>query len=230
MILEAQKLCKVYQQDSRALSAVDDASLSIAEGEFVCVAGRSGSGKSTLLNILTGLLTPTSGTVIFEGQNYAAMDDEALSRLRRTRLGYIMQGVSVLPNFTVLQNLILPYALPRYDDSLVENARLTLEQTGIAHLASQYPSNLSGGELRRVAIARTLLMSPRLLVADEPTGDLDEETAAEVMRLFGSIVADGTAILMVTHDTEAIGCASRVLTMKAGRLSPALEKPPAPQA
>ncbi|MDR1616106.1 MAG: ABC transporter ATP-binding protein [Syntrophomonadaceae bacterium] len=217
MILEAREIKKEYQQDDSSFFAVDGVSLTIDEGEFICVAGRSGSGKSTLLNILAGLLTPASGSIVFEGREYSGMNDGELSELRRTRLGYIMQGHGVLPNFTVLQNVILPYVLPKHDDSLIEKALSILEQVGIRPLASRYPSGLSGGELRRVTIARALLMSPRLLIADEPTGDLDEETASEIMRLFAAIVKNGAAILMVTHDTDAINYADRVYTMKAGR-------------
>ncbi|MDR0424992.1 MAG: ABC transporter ATP-binding protein [Clostridiales Family XIII bacterium] len=220
MIIEAQGIKKAYQHEDRLFMAVDDVSLSIGEGEFVCIEGRSGSGKSTLLNIMAGLLAPTAGSVAFEGREYGGMDDSGLSELRRTRLGYIMQGYGVLPNFTVLQNVLLPYVLSGRGGGLAESALAILEQAGIRQLAQRYPSGLSGGELRRVAIARALLMSPRLLIADEPTGDLDEETASGIMGLFAAAAKNGTAILMVTHDKDAAGYADRIHTMKAGRLVP----------
>jgi putative ABC transport system ATP-binding protein len=199
--------------------AVDDASISVERGEFVCIVGRSGSGKSTLLNMLAGLLTPDAGGVAFDGLAYDGMNDDAMSFLRNTRLGYIMQGYSALPNFTALQNVMVPSSLFKRDGDCSRRALELLELVGIRELASQYPSRLSGGELRRVSIARALLASPDLLLADEPTGDLDEETAADVVRLFADVAREGTAVLMVTHDAEAAGRADRRLTMRSGRLT-----------
>ncbi|MDR3354059.1 MAG: ABC transporter ATP-binding protein [Synergistaceae bacterium] len=219
MILEAREIKKQYHRDNILFSAVNDVSLSIGEGEFVCIVGRSGSGKSTLLNILAGLLTPTSGSVSFEGREYGGMNDGELSRLRNTRLGYIMQGHNVLSNFTVLQNVLLPHIFFKRDDDPTDRALSLLEQVGLRPLASQYPSSLSGGELHRVSIARALLMSPGLLIADEPTGDLDEETVSEIMGLFAGIVSKGTAVLMVTHNSDAASYADRMYTMQSGRLS-----------
>jgi putative ABC transport system ATP-binding protein len=130
-----------------------------------------------------------------------------------------MQGHSVLPNFTVLQNVILPHTFFKRDDDPSDKAFSLLEQVGLRPLAFQYPSSLSGGELRRVSIARALLTSPKLLIADEPTGDLDEETASEIMELFSAIVKKGTALLMVTHDLDAANYANRLYTMKSGSFS-----------
>ncbi|MDR1069345.1 MAG: ABC transporter ATP-binding protein [Gracilibacteraceae bacterium] len=218
MILTARALRKEYSRGGRPFLALDDVSLSLAAGEFVCLTGRSGSGKSTLLNILAGLLTPDAGSVSFAGREYGAMDDKDLSRLRNTRLGYIMQGHSLLPNFTVLQNVILPRVLFRRADDPTARALDLLEQMGIRQLAAQYPASLSGGELRRAAITRALLPAPELLLADEPTGDLDEETAADIMRIFAAVTEKGTAVLMATHDAEAVSCGRRLLTMRSGRL------------
>jgi putative ABC transport system ATP-binding protein len=219
MILEARGVSKEYERGGFPFLAVDDVSLSIGEGELVCIVGRSGSGKSTLLNILAGLLPPTSGSVRFEGQEYGKLSDGELSRLRNTKLGYIMQGHSVLPNFTVLQNVILPHIFFKRGGDPADKALSLLEQVGLRPLAPQYPSSLSGGELRRVSIARALLMSPKLLIADEPTGDLDEETASDVMKLFSTIAKQGTAVLMVTHDSDAAKCADRLHSMKSGSFS-----------
>ncbi|MDR1028004.1 MAG: ABC transporter ATP-binding protein [Clostridiales Family XIII bacterium] len=219
MILEARAISKEYRRGDTTFFAVDRASLSIAKGEFVCIVGRSGSGKSTLLSMLAGLLTPDAGAVLFDGRDCALLGDEAISRLRNTRLGYIMQGYSVLPNFTVLQNVILPHVLFKREDDPYEKALALLDRVGIRPLADQYPARLSGGELRRVSVARALLPSPDLLLADEPTGDLDAESAAAIMRLFAEIAAAGTAVLMVTHDTEATKGVDRVLTMRSGRLA-----------
>lgn len=218
MILKAQNIVKEYTRGGSLFRAVDDVSLDIEEGSFLCITGRSGSGKSTLLNLLAGLLTPSSGKILFEGKDYASFGDKESSVLRNTKLGYIMQGQSVLPNLTVLQNVLLPYTFFRreYDQS---KALALLERTGLLPLAGQYPSSLSGGEMRRVAIVRALLLSPKLLIADEPTGDLDEKTTQKIIELFQSIAKEGTAVLMVTHDQNIFCSAGRLLTMAAGKIT-----------
>lgn len=218
MILKAQNIVKEYTRGGSLFRAVDDVSLDIEEGNFLCITGRSGSGKSTLLNLLAGLLTPSSGKMLFEGKDYASFGDKESSILRNTKLGYIMQGQSVLPNLTVLQNVLLPYTFFRreYDQS---KALALLEQCGLLPVAGQYPSSLSGGEMRRVAIVRALLLSPKLLIADEPTGDLDEKTTQKIIELFQSIAKEGTAVLMVTHDQNIFCSAGRLLTMADGKIA-----------
>jgi putative ABC transport system ATP-binding protein len=218
VILQAWGIKKEYRRGNNTFLAVDDVSLAIAEGEMVCIAGPSGSGKSTLLNILAGLLSPSAGRISFAGQCYDSLGDEELCRLRASSLGYIMQGRSVLPNFTVLENVILPRSFFKHEDQTDAKAFPLLERLGISHLAAQYPSSLSGGELRRVSIARALLISPRLLIADEPTGDLDEENSAGIMRLLASIAQNGAAVLLASHDLSANACCHRTYGMKAGRL------------
>jgi putative ABC transport system ATP-binding protein len=219
MILEASALAKEYQRGGRSFMAVDHVSLQIEKGEFACIVGRSGSGKSTLLNILAGMAFPTSGEVIFMGRGYSAMTDGELSRQRGSKIGYIMQGHCVLPNFTVLQNVMIPHYFNSVTAHPEGRAVTLLEKTGIDHLASQYPASLSGGELRRVSIARALFGSPYLLIADEPTGDLDAETTAEIMELFASIKKEGTSILMVTHESDLLRETDRRYAMESGRLS-----------
>ncbi len=218
MILKAQDIVKEYTQGGRPFQAVNHVSLEIREGDFVCIVGRSGSGKSTLLNILAGLLTPSSGTVCFEGEGYSVLSDRERSLLRNTKLGYIMQGQSVLPNLTVLQNVLLPSAFFGRGEDLNEKALALLDKVGLLPLSAQYPANLSGGEMRRVSIVRALLSSPSLLIADEPTGDLDEETTREIMELFASAAKEGTAVLMVTHDMSTTRYGERLLTMKTGKI------------
>ncbi|MDR1986105.1 MAG: ABC transporter ATP-binding protein [Treponema sp.] len=205
MILEICKVSKAYPRGKTSFFAVQDVSLSLDAGDFVCIAGPSGSGKSTLLAIAAGLLSPTQGQVCFQGQDYSRLSDDALSVLRSQGIGYIMQGPSLLPNFTVLQNVLLPYYvrahLRKAAAPPVERASMLLEQVGMLPLAAQYPAELSGGELRRVAIARALLLAPVLVIADEPTGDLDEGHTEEIMQLFSRIAQEGAALLVVTHDT-----------------------------
>lgn len=219
-ILTAREVVKEYARGGRPFRAVDHASLEIKAGDFICVQGRSGSGKSTLLNILAGILTPTAGEICFEGKDCGAFGDREASLLRSTRLGYIMQGRSVLPDLTVLQNVLLPCTFFRRECDR-QKALGLLERAGLLPLAQQYPQDLSGGEMRRISVVRALLPCPKLLLADEPTDGLDGETARNVLELFASAAKEGTAVLMVTHDRDAAGYAGRVLTMEAGRLGAA---------
>jgi putative ABC transport system ATP-binding protein len=220
MILEICNLSKVYQRGNALFFAVQDVSLSLDAGDFVCITGPSGSGKSTLLGIAAGLIVSTQGQVCFQGQDYGRLSDDALSALRNKSIGYVMQGPSLLPNFTVLQNVMLPYYVlnqsKKADRGPIERAALLLEQVGMLSLASQYPAELSGGELRRVAIARALLLSPRLVIADEPTGDLDEARTKEIMQLFSQIAREGAALLVVTHDTTPFQYGNRRYSLREG--------------
>jgi putative ABC transport system ATP-binding protein len=217
-MLRAEGLHKEYRDGRRICHAVRGAGLSVAAGDLVCITGRSGSGKSTLLNMLAGLLRPTAGRIYFAGEDCAGLNDRALSRLRATRLGYVMQGPSLLPNCTVLQNVLVPAVLWPDGRDRTERALRLLEQMGLAALAQRFPSALSGGEARRAAIARALLSEPDLLLADEPTGDLDGETTAEIMDIFTDIARAGAAVLMVTHDRDAAARAGRRLEMREGEL------------
>ncbi|MDR2633816.1 MAG: ABC transporter ATP-binding protein [Treponema sp.] len=225
MILEMTGLSKAYDRGKSPFFAVKDVSLRLDAGDFVCIAGPSGSGKSTLLGMAAGLVSPTQGQVCFQGQDYRCQSDEERSVVRNQGIGYIMQGPSLLPNFTVLQNVLLPYyllpPLKRSADPPVERASLLLEQVGMLPLASQYPAELSGGELRRAAIARSLLLSPRLVIADEPTGDLDEGNTQEVMQLFSRLAREGAALLVVTHDRAPLRYGKHLYCLKAGVLSAA---------
>ncbi|MDR1972900.1 MAG: ABC transporter ATP-binding protein [Treponema sp.] len=225
MLLEIEGLTKEYKRNRLPFPAVKDAALSIGAGDFVYLTGRSGSGKTTLLSMAAGLLKPTAGTVSLEGKNIFTLNDGEISFLRNTKIGYIPQGLSLLPNLTVEDNVRLPLYLsgklsgkdlPREG---TKKARSLLEQVGIAHLAQAYPPQLSGGEQRRVSIARALINDPVLLIADEPTGDLDQETTAEIMRLFSDIAGKGAAVLLVTHEPETVPYGNRHYLMKAGTLT-----------
>lgn len=222
MVLEVKDLCKQYTRGGRPFYAVDHVSLTMDRGEFVSIIGRSGSGKSTLLNLIAGLLDPTAGEIRICGRSLAGMDDAALSALRNTTLGYVPQGQTVLGNLTVLDNVRLPFYFGARTGPSSDRARALLEQVGIGHLAGSLPRELSGGELRRVSIARAMMCSHDLLVLDEPTGDLDPRTTEEIMALLRGIARDGTAVLMVTHELDTVGCGDRVLEMDCGKLSPRL--------
>jgi putative ABC transport system ATP-binding protein len=203
--------------------AVKDVSLSMDLRDFVSVIGRSGSGKTTLLSMSAGLLKPTAGTVTLEGRDIFMLNDGESSFLRNTKIGYIPQGMSLLPNLTVLDNVRLPFYLSgkkfRREGDSAEKALSLLEQVGVLPLAQDYPKQLSGGEQRRVSIARALINDPLILIADEPTGDLDTETTACIMKLFSLIAQNGTAILLVTHEPDTVSYGNRAYVMDAGTLA-----------
>jgi putative ABC transport system ATP-binding protein len=218
MILEIKDLSKEYTRDKRSFPAVNNVNLAMQSNDFISIIGRSGSGKSTLLNMIAGLLKPTSGAITFAGEDILSLNDEDASRYRNLKIGYVPQGQSLLANLTVFDNLCLPfYFFKRKGDAAAKGLSL-LEQVGLVHLAASYPKQLSGGELRRVAIARALINDPALLIADEPTSDLDGETTEEIMRLFGQIAQKGTAILMVTHELDTVNYGNKVYVMDSGVL------------
>jgi putative ABC transport system ATP-binding protein len=224
-LLQLNELTKEYKRGGRSFNAVDRANLSVEAGDFISIIGRSGSGKSTLLNMSAGLIKPTQGTVFFNGNDIYQWNDAEISLFRNERIGYVPQGMSLLANFAVLENVCMPWFLFKREtmpgEPLPEERALTLlEKTGIAHLAASYPKELSGGVMRRVAIARSLIDKPVLLIADEPTSDLDAETTVEIMRLLNSIAKEGTAVLIVTHELDTLSYGDKTYVMNAGILSP----------
>ncbi|MDR0553260.1 MAG: ABC transporter ATP-binding protein [Treponema sp.] len=228
-LLELRELTKAYRRGGRAFNAVNRANLSVESGDFIGVTGRSGSGKSTLLNMSVGLITPTAGTVFFEGRDIGRLNDTEISLFRNEKAGFVPQGMSLLANFTVLENVCLPRFLFKRETAPgeplpEERALALLEKTGIVHLAASYPKELSGGEARRVAIARALINRPALFIADEPTGDLDAETTAEIMGLLRDIAQTGTAVLIVTHEPDTLPYGNKAYTMNAGNLTPLLRE------
>ena len=223
-LLSVTKLRREYQRGGKTFAAVDNVTFSMEYGESVSIIGRSGSGKTTFISMAAGLISPTAGEIILDGNEILFLDDAAASRLRNEIMGYIPQGASLLPSLTALDNVRLPLYLTNSKPDVGNGAATALDlldAMGVAHLQDAYPSDMSGGEMRRVAIARALVASPKILVADEPTSDLDEESAAEVMRLLARVHKQGTALLLVTHDMELAAIADRVMTMASGKLSPA---------
>lgn len=218
-MLELKQLKKIYDRDDIAsFTAVDNVDLNIIRGDFVSIMGRSGSGKSTMLNMIMGLLRPTSGTILINGTDLWSMNDKNMAKMRNSKIGYIPQGLSVLSYLTVLDNVRLPFCLAKRKDNGIERAMNLLEEMRIQNLAERYPAQLSGGELRRVAITRALVNNPEILIADEPTGDLDEETTKEVMKLFSEVHCKGVTILMVTHEYDITNYGNRLLMMSSGKL------------
>jgi putative ABC transport system ATP-binding protein len=214
-MLELSSLTKNYG----GRTVLSNLSYRFAPGRFVAIMGESGVGKSTLLNLIAGLDAPDSGEVIIDGMRMAGLDDDAATRLRRTRMGFIFQAFHVLPHLTLEQNVALPLLLNR--DTTAQAAGM-LAAVGLGGRGADFPRQLSGGELQRVAIARALVHKPALLLADEPTGNLDPETASAILRLLrDEIRATGAGAIMVTHSHAAAAMADEVLLLTKNGLAPA---------
>jgi putative ABC transport system ATP-binding protein len=208
------EITKVYQ--GGVTGALNGVSLSVEEGEFTAVMGPSGSGKSTLLNLVAGLDRPSSGSVLVAGSDLGSMGETALARFRRDHIGFVFQFFHLLPNLTVLENVLIPAQL-RSRASAEAPGRSLLAQLGIEDLADRYPARLSGGQQQRVAIARSLINKPTLLLADEPTGALDTRSGDQVMELLAGLHGRGQTILLVTHDAKlATRHAARVISVMDG--------------
>ncbi|MBQ9275976.1 MAG: ABC transporter ATP-binding protein [Clostridia bacterium] len=198
--------------------AIKDVNLELPSGSITEIVGKSGSGKSTLLNVIAGILTPTGGKVFFDDVDIYSLGDKERSKLRNEKVGVIPQGQTGLQSLTVLENVLVPCML-RGDFNGENKALELLKQVGILELVSAYPNELSGGELRRMAIARALINNPDIILADEPTGDLDDENTEIVLNLFKTLANDGKTILLVTHDRDADKFADNVFKMDKGNLS-----------
>ena len=219
MILNGNNITKQYTRRGEKFNAVNNADFFAWSGDFTVIFGESGSGKSTLLNALAGVTAPTTGSIEIDGQPLFKLNDEELARLRNERIGYIPQNTASLSAFTVAENITLTSTL--YNKKIdKEHIKALLNKLGIAHLANEHPQNLSGGELRRVAIARALANKPDLIIADEPTSNLDEENSRKVYSLFARLARTGVAIVIATHDKNAFGYSNRVYHMKSGSLVP----------
>jgi putative ABC transport system ATP-binding protein len=205
-----------------ARSVLDGLSLGVAAGEYVAVVGESGSGKSTLLNLIAGLDQPDAGTVVVDGANLGAMDDEQRTLTRRAKLGFVFQSFHILPHLTVGQNVELPLVLLGVArDACAERVAELLAAVGLGDRGVSMPRELSGGELQRIALARALVHRPLLILADEPTGNLDPDTAQTVLRLLArEIRSRGAGGVLVTHSASAAQSADRIVVLDHGRLSP----------
>src|SRR5213592_1676025 len=203
---------------SEPLTILHPLTLDIVRGEFLAVVGPSGSGKSTLLGLIAGLDSPTSGEVLIDGVDITRLDEDALARLRGERIGFVFQFFHLIPSLTALENVAVPMEIAGIDDSETRAARL-LEEVGLTGRAHHYPSQLSGGEQQRVALARALANDPPIVLADEPTGNLDSSNGRHILELLQNIHhARGTTIVLVTHDTELAAVADARLVLRDGRV------------
>jgi putative ABC transport system ATP-binding protein len=212
-MLEIEKLSRRFN----GRTVLQNVSLRLAPGEYVAIVGESGVGKSTLLNLIAGLDRPDGGRLVLDGCDYSKLNEDALTRLRRDKLGFVFQAFHVLPHLTVRQNVALPLWLQGVNGDLADGpAQQLLDAVGLGERAASWPRELSGGEMQRVAIARALVHRPRLVLADEPTGNLDPANGAKVLALLGERIRDAGAIgILVTHSVEAAATADRVLRLTA---------------
>ena len=218
--VELRQLCKTYREGEAERAVLREVSVTIATGEIVVLVGRSGSGKSTLLNLIAGIDRPTAGSVAVDGTDLTALDEQARTRFRRRHIGFVFQFFNLIPLLTVEENLLLPLDLNgRADEKGVARARDLLERVGLAGRGDSFPERLSGGEQQRVAIARALIHEPDVILADEPTGNLDADTAADVLDLLDKLAREaGRTVLMATHSREVIDVADRIITVQRGAL------------
>ena len=218
-MLEIKNISKAYNRQGKDFFAVKDVNLNISDGDFIHIIGRSGSGKSTFLNIVAGLLSADNGTLLLDGTNYLELSDEEKSKFRNKNIGFIPQSPALLGYLNILENIRLPYDMYEKEGDSEGKARYFLNELGLEHLAKSYPKELSGGELRRIIIARALMTDPKILIADEPTSDLDIEATKEVMDLLKKINEKGTTVLIVTHELDTLKYGKKVYTMSEGVLT-----------
>ena len=216
-VLRARGLCKQYGREGGLVRAVDGVDLDVAAGRTLAVMGPSGCGKSTLLHLLGGLDRPTAGELFFEHRRVDQLSERALAQLRRHEIGFVFQGFQLLDELTAQENVELPALLARSSPRQVRRrARQLLEQVGLGERVSHLPSALSGGQRQRVALARALVNKPAVILADEPTGNLDSAATLEVLRLFGALRAEGLTLVVVTHDERVAATADRLISMRDG--------------
>jgi len=219
MLLEAKQLTKSYLLGDNTISILQGVDLSVAEGEFVSIMGTSGSGKSTLLYIFGGLATPDQGSYFFNGKNMLTLSDRDRSWIRAHWLGFVFQTFDLLPELNVVENIYLPFLYNKTDSERRDLQIMeAVEKVGLAHRQAHRPMELSGGEMQRVAIARALAINPKLILADEPTGNLDSRNSVDILNLFGELHKTGTTIIMVTHDENVAAFSERTLNMVDGHL------------
>ncbi|MFT3698645.1 MAG: ABC transporter ATP-binding protein [Kofleriaceae bacterium] len=226
-LIELEHVSKIYASGETEVRALDDVSLEIEAGQFVAVMGASGSGKSTLMNVIGCLDRPTRGSYRLGGREVGSLPRNELARIRNERLGFVFQSFNLLPRTSARENVELPLLYSGISArERTERARIALERVGLADRADHTPGKLSGGQQQRVAIARALVNDPELILADEPTGQLDSKASMDVMRLMQDLVQGGITIVLVTHEPDIGRCAGRVITMRDGKVIADAEQKP----
>jgi putative ABC transport system ATP-binding protein len=218
-MIQARDLRKTYRVGDQVVHALDGLDLDIQANEYVALMGPSGSGKSTLMNMLGCLDSPTSGSYILNGQDVSRLEDDALAEIRNREIGFVFQTFNLLPRYTALENVALPMVYAGIAKAeRQERAREVLEQVGLGDRMDHRPNELSGGQRQRVAVGRALVMRPSIILADEPTGNLDTATSEEVMELFGDIQKAGNTVILVTHEEDIAAYAHRTVRLRDGRV------------
>lgn len=218
-MIEVKDIVKKYQMGKETIVALNKVSLKINEGEFLAIIGPSGSGKSTMMHIVGGLDTPTSGSILFDGKDISKYKDKEMARFRNQEIGFVFQAFNLENTQTALENVMMPLIFSGMSKSeRKQKAMKALEQVELAHLAKHKPSEMSGGQRQRVSIARALVNDPKIIFADEPTGNLDSKTGDNIMKLFHDLNDKGYTFIMVTHNSEEAGKAKRVVHIKDGNI------------
>ena len=227
-MIELQNVSKRYALGGQVVPALEGVSLEIERGEFVSIMGPSGSGKSTLLSLLGALDQPTEGSYLLEGVDISRLRDAELARVRNKHFGFVFQAYNLFPELSALENVLVPLSYGQVPQrERLGRAQARLEQVGLGHRMRHFPGQLSGGEQQRVAIARALVMNPTLILADEPTGNLSQEMGDEILALFQNLHAEGSALVIVTHDPRVGALAQRLIRIQDGRVlgdAPVLER------
>ena len=218
-LISVKDMCKVYNPGENEVRALDHISLTIDAGEYVAIIGQSGSGKSTLMNMLGCLDVPTSGTYILNGRDVSCLSDDELSDIRNQEIGFIFQGFNLIPSFTAIENVELPLLYRGVSKAKRhELAIQALEKVGLGARMTHKPSEMSGGQQQRVAIARAIAQAPPVILADEPTGNLDSGSSKEIIDILKKLHAEGRTVILITHDNEIASQAKRVIRIKDGKV------------
>lgn len=218
-LVEIKDICKIYNPGENEVRALDHVSVTIEENEFVAIIGHSGSGKSTLMNMLGCLDIPTSGTYLLHDQDVSHMTDDEQSDVRNREIGFIFQGFNLIPNLTALENVELPLIYRGINKGIREElSKKALAKVGLENRMSHKPSEMSGGQQQRVAIARAIAQAPPIVLADEPTGNLDSGSSQEIMDILNELHSEGRTIILITHDNEIAAQAKRTIKIKDGRV------------
>ena len=219
-LIEMNSICKSYRSIGFETKVLKDVTLHIKEGDYVGIIGPSGAGKSTLMAIMGCLAQPTSGEYILDGEQVGKLNDRKLSRVRNEKIGFVFQAFHLLPGVSALENVTLPLVYAKNPPgNIKERARELLAKVGLEHRLHHTPGQLSGGEQQRVTIARSLISDPRIILADEPTGNLDSKNGIETMKTFDSLVKEGKTIILITHDQEVAQHAGRIISILDGQIA-----------